>query len=63
MDGADIFVLMFYGTFAWLLYMMTFRTSDFLALVKADEERKRRQARMLGGAARLGMGIAKMFMK
>jgi hypothetical protein len=38
------FITLLVGSIVWMFYMMTFRTSDFIALAKADEERRRRIA-------------------
>ena len=47
----------------WNGYMMTFRTREYLELKKhAAEEKRRKQAAIFTGA-KMGMGIAKMFMK
>ncbi len=33
-------ILILVGSFAWLLFMMTFRTKDFIDLMRADREHK-----------------------
>ena len=43
------------GILLWMLFMMTFRTRDFIDLMKADEERKRRIAERQD--RHLGMGL------
>ena len=47
----------------WMLYMMTFRTDDFLRLVKEDQERKakrrERNDKLFGDA----FNVAKWWMK
>jgi hypothetical protein len=51
----------------WVLYMATFRTKDFMALMAQENQRKARQAAAFGKAAKvgthIGFGIAKMFMR
>jgi len=49
--------------FVWMLYMMTCRTGDWIALTKADEERRRKKSERLGRAAKGAFGIARFFMK
>jgi hypothetical protein len=43
--------------------MMTFRTSDFIALAKADEERKRRLAERRDRQTALGLSFVKWWFK
>ena len=56
--------------FAWMFYMMTFRTDDWLVLVKNEEERKERREKLkqqrdqrIGNAAKGVLSVAKMFLK
>lgn len=51
------------GYVAWVAFMATYRTKDFIELVKTDQDRKDRQAARLGGAAKAGFGIARFFMR
>jgi hypothetical protein len=44
------------GILVWMLFMMTFRTRDFLDLMKADEERKKRRAEERN--QQLGLGLS-----
>jgi hypothetical protein len=59
----QIFVFAGILCLVWLFYMATFRTGDFLALMKADQDRRARQAKALGAAAKFGLGAARLFMK
>ena len=54
-DAGNWFVWLLLGILAWMLFMMTFRTRDFLDLMKADEERKRRIAERQD--RHLGLGL------
>jgi hypothetical protein len=51
----------------WVLYMATFRTDDYLRLVKDEEERRKarheRNGKLLGKAVKGGFTIAKMLRK
>jgi hypothetical protein len=47
----------------WMLFMATFRTGDFINLMKADEERRKNSGARLGKAVKGAVGIARMFTK
>jgi hypothetical protein len=52
----DLFMVLLVVSIAWWLYMMTFRTNEYLKLLKADQERKaKRNERALGLAKGLAM--------
>jgi hypothetical protein len=58
------FVILCVVCFGWMFYMMTFRTDDWLRLVKDEQERKaKRQERtnkaLKGGAAFLANWLSK----
>ena len=56
----DLFVILCVVSIGWWLYMMTFRTDDYMRLLKADEERKeKRNERAMG----LAKGIARLLKK
>ena len=63
MDGTQIFIWMVVAAIAWVIYMATFRTEDFLKLMEKDRERKREQWKQVGSAAKTGFTIARWFMK
>jgi hypothetical protein len=58
--GQEIFVGSCVLVLLFMLYMMAFRTDDFIRLHKADEERKQRQAARLGGAAKGAVMLFKL---
>jgi hypothetical protein len=60
MNWGIVFVL---AIVVWMIYMMTCRTDDWLRLMKADEERKQKQAERIGKATNGAFGIARWFMK
>lgn len=45
----------------WTLYMVTFRTDDFLRLAKFEEERRRAQSERVGKAIKGGVWLFKLF--
>lgn len=47
----------------WMLYMMTFRTDDWLRLVKDEQERKAKRDERIGKVVKTSVGIARLFMK
>lgn len=47
----------------WMLYMMTFRTDDWLRLVKDEQERKAKRDERIGKAIKGGAVLAKWLMK
>jgi hypothetical protein len=51
-----LFVILCVVCFGWMFYMMTFRTDDWLRLVKEDRERK---AKVLKGAFSLARWLFK----
>jgi hypothetical protein len=63
-DGTNLFWLLFFGVpVAWMLYMMTFRTSDFIRLVKEDQERKAKAQERRKEALKGAFVLAKWFLK
>lgn len=63
MNPQTIFYWFLFGVVAWMLYMMTCRTDDWLRLIKSDQERNDRIAKGLGQAAKGGLWIASRFLK
>ncbi len=47
-----LFGAMCVALIGWMLYMMTFRTDDWLRLVKDEQERKAKRDEQIGKAAR-----------
>jgi hypothetical protein len=47
-----MFTLIVVAVVLWMLYMITFRTDDWLRLVKADQERKDKLAKGAFDAAK-----------
>jgi hypothetical protein len=47
----------------WMLYMMTFRTDDWLRLVKDEQERKAKRDERIDKVVKTSVGIARFFMK
>jgi len=58
-----VFQLILLGVGAWMLYMMTFRTKDWLDLMKSNQETNDRIAKGLGKAAKGGLWLAGRFLK
>jgi hypothetical protein len=63
MNPQSAFQLILLGVGAWMIYMMTCRTDDWLRLVKSDQERNDRIAKGLGRAAKGGIWLASRFLK
>jgi hypothetical protein len=63
MNPQTAFQLILLGVGAWMIYMMTFRTDDFLRLWKADQERNEKIFKGLGTAAKGGVWLASRFLK
>lgn len=60
MDVGNVAMILFVVVVAWWLYMMAFRTDDYLRLVKDEQERKaKRNERALG----LAKGLASWWLK
>jgi hypothetical protein len=59
--------LIFYGgvtlCLGWFFYMITFRTRDFIDLVKAEEERKKARDARMGNAINAALKIGGWFKK
>ena len=56
----DLWVICVVMGVAWWLYMMTFRTDDYLRLLKADQEQKaKRDERVMG----MAKGLARFWLK
>jgi hypothetical protein len=62
LDGGMVIGTVLLAYIAWVLYMATFRTKDFLDLMEQDRQRKRDQAERFGRATKTGFSIAKWFM-
>lgn len=62
MDGGTLFWGLLIGYVVWMFYMMTFRTGDFLALMKADHERKKALFSGLGWVAKFVAWIGLKFL-
>jgi Tfp pilus assembly protein PilO len=58
-----LFVILCVVCFGWMFYMMTFRTDDWLRLLKEEEERKakrqERAGKVLKGAFTLASWLSK----
>jgi hypothetical protein len=58
-----LFVILCVLCFGWMFYMMTFRTDDWLRLLKEEEERKakrhERAGKVLKGASTLVSWLSK----
>jgi hypothetical protein len=61
--NSQLFNLVIVGLMAWVMYMMTFRTRDWLDLMKSNQERNDRIAKGLGQAAKGGMWLAGRFLR
>jgi hypothetical protein len=61
--GSPWFWLFFGVPLAWVLFMMTFRTSDFIRLVKEDQERKARAQERRKEALKGAFIVAKWWLK
>lgn len=59
----DIWLILIILYAAWVFYMMTFRTSDSISLMKADQDRKDRQSERVGKAAKGTVSIIRWFLK
>ncbi len=47
----------------WTLYMMTFRTRDYLDLMKCEADKKHAKRQAVTGAAKTGIGLALRFLR
>jgi hypothetical protein len=61
--GTTFFWLVVGVPVAWMLYMMTFRTSDFIRLVKEDQERKAKAQERRKEALKGAFVLAKWWLK
>lgn len=61
--GQALIVVLAILVMVWGMYMSTFKPEAYAALMKSEEERKRKRAERLGSAAMTGVKIARMFMK
>jgi hypothetical protein len=64
------FVVITLLLFAWMFYMMTFRTDDWLRMVKNEQERKaqaeelkKKRDERIGNAVKGAWWVAKIFLK
>ena len=60
MDIGMVWVICVVVAIGWWLYMMTFRTDDYMRLLKADEERKAKRDER---AAKVIKGLAGWWLK
>ena len=56
MNSQTLFNLVIFGLMVWVMYMMTFRTKDWLDLMKNNQERNDRIAKGLGRPQRAACG-------
>jgi hypothetical protein len=52
MDAGTVCVVLIGLGIAWWLYMMTFRTDDYMRLLKADQEHKAKRDERIAGLAK-----------
>jgi len=60
MDFGELVFVFIGAVVVWWLYMMTFRTDDYMRLLKADEERKAKRDER---ATKVIKGLAYWFLK
>lgn len=63
MSSAQFFNLVLYASLAWVIYMMTFRTKDWLDIEQANRKRNDRIMKGLGQAAKGGIWLLGRFNK
>jgi hypothetical protein len=63
MTVSPLFNLAIFAVIVWMLYMMTFRTDDWLRLTKDGKERNERIMKGLGHAAKGSFWLFRLFMK
>jgi hypothetical protein len=59
----QLFYLILVASLVWMVYMMTFRTEDWLRINSQYRENQREVFGALGKGAKFGFGIARMFMR
>jgi hypothetical protein len=62
-NSQTLFNLVIFGLMVWVMYMMTFRTKDWLDLMKNNQERNDRIGKGLGQAAKGGIWLASRFLR
>ena len=55
MNSASLFNLVLFGSLVWMVYMMTFRTQDWLNIERANRERNEQMMNGLGRATKGGL--------
>jgi hypothetical protein len=59
--SSETFMMLFWvciiGYVVWMAYMATFRTGDFLALMKHDHERKQAMLGTVGSVVKTGLWL------
>lgn len=63
MNSVQVFQIVLWLVLGWLIYMMTFRTKDWLELERSNRERNDRMMKGLGHAAKGGLWLAGRFLK
>ncbi len=63
MNSAQFFNLVLFGVLVWMVYMMTFRTKDWLDLEQSNRERNDRIMKGLGHAAKGSAWLLGRFFK
>jgi hypothetical protein len=59
----QFFWVILIGCLAWMVYMMTFRTDDWMRINAQHREHQREVFGALGKDAKVGFGIARLFMR
>lgn len=59
----QFFWVILVGCLAWMVYMMTFRTDDWIRINDKHREHQREVFGALGKGAKVGFGIARFFMR
>ena len=59
----NFFYVILVASLIWMVYMMTFRTDDWLRINAQHRENQREVFDALGKGAKFGFGIARMFMR
>jgi len=60
MGIGELWVVLVVVCIGWWLYMMTFRTDDYMRLLKADQEHKAKRDERIAGLAK---GAARFWLK
>jgi hypothetical protein len=59
----NFFCVILVACLAWMVYMMTFRTDDWLRISAQHREHQREVFGALGKGAKAGLGIARFFLR